>query len=97
MLAKCVERFCELANNKTDQLYKVSSPCLDDHQIKKEELENKSELSEVCSHIVLLCLYLARIGGLDICGKSTNWHDLSQNGQELSTDDWHDQSPTLHK
>ena len=40
--------------------------CLDDHQIKKEELENKRDLSEVCSHIELKCLYLARIGRLDI-------------------------------
>ena len=36
---KCVERHCELANNKVEQLYKVSSPCLDDHRFKKEELE----------------------------------------------------------
>ena len=36
---KCVERFCELANKKTEQLYKVSCPCLDDHHFKKEELE----------------------------------------------------------
>ena len=63
---KCVERYCELANKKTEQLYKVSSPCLDDHQMKKEELENKGELPEVCSHIVLRCLYLARIGQPDI-------------------------------
>ena len=33
---------------------------------KKEELENKCELSEVCSHIVLKCLYLAQIGRPDI-------------------------------
>ena len=37
---KCVERCCELANKKTEQLCKVSHPCLDDHQ-KKKELENK--------------------------------------------------------
>ena len=63
---KSVEGYCELANKKTEQLYKVSHPCLDDHQIKKVALENKCELSEVCSHIVLKCLYLARIGRLDI-------------------------------
>ena len=63
---KCVERYCELANKKTKQLYKVSHPCLDDHQIKKEELNNKGELLEVCSYIVLKCLYLARIGRPDI-------------------------------
>ena len=66
MLEKCVERYCELANKKTEQQYEVSHPCLDDHQIKKEELENKGDLSEVCSHIVSKCLYLARIGRPDI-------------------------------
>ena len=29
---KSVERYCELANKKTEQLFKVSSPCSDDHQ-----------------------------------------------------------------
>ena len=28
---KCVERYCELANKTTQQLYKVSTPCIDDH------------------------------------------------------------------
>ena len=28
---KCVERFCELANKRAEQLYKVSHPCLHDH------------------------------------------------------------------
>ena len=51
---------------KVEQLYKVPSPCLDDHQIKKEELESVGELSEVWSHIVWKCLYLARIGRPDI-------------------------------
>ena len=36
---KFVERDCELANKETEQLYTVSSPCLDYHQFKKEELE----------------------------------------------------------
>ena len=59
---KCVERFCELANWTTQQLYKVSIPCIDDHQFKEEELKSVGELSNVCSQIVLKCLYLARIG-----------------------------------
>ena len=62
---KCVERSCELAK-KTEQLHKVSSPCLDDHTFKKEELKAVGELSNVCSLIVLKKLYLARIGRLDI-------------------------------
>ena len=49
---KCVERYCELANNTTQQLYKVSTPCIDDHHF-KEELKSVGELSKVCSQIVL--------------------------------------------
>ena len=58
----CVERYCELANKKTEQLFKVSSPCLEDHHFRNEELDSVGELSHVCSQIVLKCLYLARIG-----------------------------------
>ena len=63
---KCVERYCELANKTTQQLYKVSTPCIDDHHFKEEELKSVGELSKVCSRIVLKCLYLARVGRPDI-------------------------------
>ena len=63
---KCVERYCELANKTTQQLYKVSTPCIDDHHFKEEELKFAGELSKVSSQIVLKCLYLARIGRPDI-------------------------------
>ena len=63
---KCVERYCELANKTTQQLYKVSTPCLDDHHFKEEEKKSVGELSKVYSHIVPECLYLARIGRPDI-------------------------------
>ena len=63
---KCVERYCELANKTTQQLYKVSTPCIDDHHFKEEELKSVGELSKVCSRIVLKCLFLARIGRPDI-------------------------------
>ena len=63
---KCVERYCEVANKKVEQLYNVSHPCLDEHHFKKEELESVGELLEVCAQTVLKCLYLARIGRLDI-------------------------------
>ena len=39
---------------------------MDNHHIKKEELESVGESSEGCSQIVFKCLYLARIGGPDI-------------------------------
>ena len=63
---KCVDIYCDLANKKTEQLYTVSAPCLDDHNSKKEELGSVGELSRVCSQIVLKCLYLARIVMPDI-------------------------------
>ena len=46
---KCVEIFCEFAMKTTEQLYKVATSCMDDHQF--EEVENGSvgELSTVCS------------------------------------------------
>ena len=63
---KCVERYSELANRTTQQLYKVSTPCIDDHRFKEEEMKSVGQLSQVCSQIVLKCLYLARIGRPDI-------------------------------
>ena len=62
----CVERYCELANKTTQQLYKVATPCIDDHQFKEEEMGPVGELSTVCSQIVLKCLYLSRISRPDI-------------------------------
>ena len=63
---KCVKRYCELANRTTQQLYKVSTPCIDDHHFKEEELKSVGELSKVRSQILLKCLYLTRIGRSDI-------------------------------
>ena len=63
---KCVERYCELANRTTQQLYKVSTACIDDHHFKEEELKSVGELLKLCSQIVLKCLYFARIGRPDI-------------------------------
>ena len=63
---KCVERYSELANKMTQQLYKISTPCIDDHHFKEEEMNSVGEFSKVCSQMVLKCLYLARIERPDI-------------------------------
>ena len=56
----------KILRNKTTQLfYKVAAPCVDDHQFKEEEMKSVGELSQVCSQIVLKCLFLARIGRPD--------------------------------
>ena len=62
----CVERYCESANKTTQQLYQVSTPCIDDHHFKEEEMKSVGELSQVCCQIVVKCLYVARIGRPDI-------------------------------
>ena len=57
---KCVERYCELANKTTQQLYKVSTPCIDDHLFKEEETKSVGELSNTCSQIVLKMFILGK-------------------------------------
>ena len=67
---KCVERYCELANKTTQHLYKVSTPCLDDHQFKEEELGSVGELSNV----VLKCPNLARMWSVSKLARAvTKW------------------------
>ena len=63
---KCVERYCELADTSTQQLHKVSTPCIDVHHIKEEENKSVGELSNTCSQFVLKCLSLTRFGRPDI-------------------------------
>ena len=63
---KCVERYYELPNKTTEQLYKVSTPCIDDHYFKEEEMKTVGEFPQVCSQSVLKCWYLARSGRPDI-------------------------------
>ena len=46
---KCVERYCELASKSTQQLYKVSTPCIDDHHFKKR----KQNLLDNCQKCAL--------------------------------------------
>ena len=46
---KCVEALANLLTKTFDELHKVSTPCLDDHQRKPEDLESVGELSETCS------------------------------------------------
>ena len=41
---KYVERYSELANKTTQQLHKIATPRLDDHQFNEEELESVGEL-----------------------------------------------------
>ena len=71
MMWKVMQRnvWSDIASWRTktsQQLNKVTTPCLDDHQFKEEELGSVEEMSKACSQIVLKFLYLARIGRPDI-------------------------------
>ena len=79
---KCVERYCELVNKTTQQLYKVSTPRIDDHHFKKEELKSVGEASKVCSQIVLKCSYWRTRYSMV---SEQNLHDQLQNGPQPVT------------
>ena len=49
---------CELTNKTTQQLYKVSTPCIHDHHFKEEELKFAGEMSQVYFQIVSEMLIL---------------------------------------
>lgn len=60
-----VERYLELSGKTETSLRQVGTPCIDDHLILPEELEEKGELSPVAARIVLKALYVARVNRLD--------------------------------
>ena len=68
---KCVERYCELANKTTQQLYKVSTPCIDDHHFKAEEMKSVGELPNTCSQ---------ELDDPTPHGQQISSHDPQQNG-----------------
>ena len=65
---KCVERSCELANKSTQQLHRVATPCLDDHQFKEEGIGSVGELSKVCSQIFSNGCMWPVLADLTLCG-----------------------------
>ena len=81
---KCVERYCELANRTTQQLYKVSTPCIDDHLFKEEiEIRGrivKSRLSN-CSEMFTYIWHV--LEDLIFYGQWTHLHDRLQYGPKL--------------
>ena len=68
---KCFERCCEWAqaHQTIDQLPKVSTPCLDDHQVKPNDLEMVGELSETFYQIVCRCWKTRFILDIKLFGK----------------------------
>ena len=50
---KCVERYSELANKTTQQFYKVSTPSIDDHHFKEEEMKEEMKSVGELSMLIL--------------------------------------------
>ena len=84
----CVERCCELANETTQQLHKVATPCLDDHQFKEEEMGSVGEVVKStpsnCSDVYIWRALVDQT----FYGLWTNLLEQSLNGPELATDAW---------
>ena len=77
-----LKRYCESAQKDVSSLQQVARPCIDDHLIPPEDRETTRGLSAVCAQIVLLCVYLARIGrpdllwsGNTLARSATKWNE----------------------
>ena len=58
--------YCELANKTTEQLWKVATPCIDDHHFLKSRRKRVSGRIIYCLFTNFSdCLYLTRIGRPD--------------------------------
>ena len=56
MLKSALRDILNWQTKRKSNCTKFLTPCLDDHNAKKEEFERVGELSDVCSQFVLKCL-----------------------------------------
>ena len=90
----CVERYCEMANKKVEQLYKVSSAWMTVTSSKKNS--NQLENCQKFAHNLFwnACTW-HELGGQTFYGPSTNLQDQWLNGLRHATDDQQDWFPKL--
>ena len=76
----CVQRYCGFGKKTVDQLHKVSTSCLDDHQIKPEDMESLGELKRNMFSILFEMLISCSIWTpdllwtvTDLARSVTNW------------------------
>ena len=83
MLQHALRDAAELANKKTEQLYKVASPCLDDHQSRRRIL-NQLRIIKKYAHTLSqnACIW-HELDDLTSCGLSTIMQEQSPNGLRL--------------
>ena len=84
----CVERNCEVAKKKGEQVFKVSSLCLDDHQFQTGRIWISWRIitSLLTNCLKNVCTW-HELEDQAFCGLSTNLQEQSQNGRRHATDD----------
>ena len=87
ILKKYVERYCDMAKKKDEQLQKVSSPCLDGHQFKKEELESVENYHKWFHKLSGNACTWYELDDLISHGLSINWFVQLPNGLKNVTED----------
>ena len=75
----------ELSNRNIEQLQTGSTLCIDDDQLKKEDLEPVGNLSNVGSQTYPTCLSFARNGTPSIFGLKKSWYEQVRNCQGPAT------------
>ena len=63
---QCVEKYLQLTGKDVSTLKQVATPCIDDHMLNEEDLQEKGELHVNAARIVLKALYVARVNRPDI-------------------------------
>ena len=72
---------------RLQQLYKVSTPCIDDHHFKEEEVKSVGRIVKIMLSDCPKILIWHVLDDLIFGGQWTNLHDRSQNGPTLVTND----------
>ena len=63
---QCIELYCSPAKEEREQLHKVKTPSIDDHNFAPEDFEEPGQLAGDAAEIVMKMLYGARLVRYDL-------------------------------
>ena len=87
---KCVERYCELANRKVEQLYKFQILAWMTITSTRRNWNQLQHCHKFAHTLYWNACTWHELEDLTFCGRSTSLQDQSQNGLRHVTDDWQD-------